>query len=384
MDIICDRTKCCGCHACYNICPKNAVEMITDEKGFKYPVINQKKCINCGLCVKVCPILKNNVNKYQKKVYAIYNKNEEERLNSSSGGLFILLAKAILNMNGVVFGASFDKDFCVFHSYVEDENEIIRLQGSKYVQSTIGDTYKKVKEFLEKDIYVLFTGTSCQIEGLKSFLIKDYDKLYTQDLICHGVPSPKVWQKYLDYQKKIYKNNDIKNISFRNKAHSWSLFSTRIDFNGKVYSKTHDKDLFMQAFLSNTCLRESCYNCHFKNDYRNSDITLADFWGVSKVHPNMNDEKGTSLVIINSRKGQELFDLIKTECKYEVSYEDIIYLYNPAYIRSAIKDKKYDAFYENIDKMEFDILVKKYVSHISIFKKLIRKTRNIIKKVLDK
>ena len=199
-----DKSKCCGCSGCMNICPKNAIIMKEDKNGFKYPIVDKEKCINCGLCEKVCPIL-NNKKEQQKeiKAYACYNKNIEERLKSSSGGIFILLAKEILKRNGIVFGAAFDENFNVKHISIDNEKDIEKLMGSKYVQSNMGKVYKEVKEFLENGKYILFSGTPCQIEGLKKFLKKDYDKLYTQDIICHGVPSPKIWQMYLEYQKKI-------------------------------------------------------------------------------------------------------------------------------------------------------------------------------------
>ncbi len=376
-----NKEKCCGCHACVNICPQKAIRMQEDEKGFKYPVVDKEKCIECRLCEKVCPMLKNTINNYEKKVYAAMNKNKNERINSSSGGIFSLLAKEILNRKGIVFGAAFDKDFNVNHVYIDDIKDINKLQGSKYVQSNINDSYKKVKEYLNKDKFVLFTGTSCQIEGLKSYLMKDYEKLYTQDIICHGVPSPKVWQKYLEYQKKLNKEN-IKSISFRNKDHGWNLYQTKILFDTKTYSNEHSKDLFMQAFLKNSCLRESCYNCHFKNNYRNSDITLADFWGIKKFHPNMNDDKGTSAIIINSQKGEELFNVIKDDCIYVKSKIKYIHMYNSAYIKSVSKDKKYPELYDNLDIENFDVLVDKHISKIQLHKKIIIKIKSIVKKVL--
>ncbi len=378
MNEIIEKSKCCGCHACYSICPKNAIRMEFDDKGFKYPVIDQAKCVNCGICKKVCPVLKNSENQYSLKAYAMINKNDEERLNSSSGGIFILLAKYILSKKGVVFGAAFDEEFNVKHICIDDEKYLSKLQGSKYVQSDINDTYKDVKYFLNKGSLVLFTGTSCQIEGLKSYLNKNYENLYTQDIICHGVPSPKVWQKYLDYQKKKY-NENIKFVSFRNKDYGWSLFQTKILFETKCYSASHHDDIFMKAFLKNSCLRESCYQCHFKRNYRISDITLADFWGINKVDSSMNDEKGTSIVIINSENGQELFDLIKGSCKYKEIKLEQVKQFNPAYVKSAVKDSKYDEFYKNIDNTEFDELIRKYVSKASLIKQLKSKIKRFIK-----
>lgn len=381
MITIKDKSKCCGCFACMNICPKNAIIMQEDENGFKYPKIDKDKCVNCNLCEKVCPIIKNKKNDFKQKVYAVINKNEKERLYSSSGGIFILLAKEIIKRNGIVFGAAFDKEFKVNHIGVEKEEDLIKLQGSKYLQSNINDTYKKAKMLLEKDRYVLFTGTSCQIEGLKSYLRKDFEKLYTQDIICHGVPSPKVWKKYLEYQKNQHKEN-IRDISLRNKDKGWTLYQTKILFDTKTYSKTLNKDLYMKAFLKNICLRDSCYNCSFKNKYRNSDITIADYWGVNNIHPNMDDNKGTSVIIVNSKKGEELFNIIKDKCVYEKSEIDYVYKYNCSYIKSATKNNKYDEFFKNLDNKKFDWLIKKYIKKESVIKKIIKKILNIFKGVI--
>lgn len=378
MKEIIEKNKCCGCHACFNICPKDAISMQEDEKGFLYPVINEEKCINCNMCRKVCPVLnKKEEMKNKIKAYACYNRNLTERLKSSSGGIFCLIAKEIINRNGVVFGAAFDENFEVKHTYVENEKELKQFMGSKYTQSKIGNTYKDVKDFLDNGKYVLFTGTPCQIEGLKSYLRKDYEKLYTQDIICHGVPSPKVWKKYLEYQKNRNKE-EIKDISFRNKDHGWISYRMKILFNTKTYSKDLGQDPYMQAFLKNICLRESCYNCSFKKKNRVSDITLADYWGIDKVHPKMNDNKGISLVLVNSNKGIELFNNIKEKISYKETDLDQAIKYNPALIESAKHCINEMEFINNIDNMEFDKVVKKYVPQSPAYKKAI----NIVKKVV--
>lgn len=379
MKEIVDKNKCCGCHACLNICPKQAISMVSDNMGFKYPMIDSQKCINCGLCKKVCPILKTEkTDKFTNESYACYNNNIEERLQSSSGGVFVLIAKEILKKHGVVFGASFDKNYNIIHTYIEDEKDLISLMGSKYTQSTIGDSYKKAKQFLDDDRYVLFTGTPCQIEGLKSYLKKDYKKLYTQDIICHGVSSPKVWQKYLD----SYKDKRIKKISFRNKDRGWYHYSMKILFDSDVYSRYHQDDLYMKAFLSNVCLRESCYKCHFKKKDRISDLTLADYWGVEKDCPEMMDNKGVSLVLINSEKGKELFNLILNNITYkETNFESAI-SYNPAYLKSAIKNTNRDDFINDIDNLDIKDLVEKYIPKERLSKRIIKKVKYIIKRII--
>lgn len=379
MEKIVDYDKCCGCHACYSVCPKGAIEMIENEKGFKYPIIDTKKCINCGLCKKICPVINSKENEHRIESYACYNNNLEERIASSSGGIFVLLAKEIIKRKGIVFGACFNNEYEVVHSYCDNENNISKFMGSKYTQSSIGDTFKKVKEILDKDKYVLFTGTPCQIEGLKSFLRKDYDKLYTQDIICHGVPSPKLWRKYLKYQVDSNKEN-INNISFRSKDHGWSLYRMKVLFDTKTYSESFNNDLFMKAFLNNTCLRDSCYECSFKKKYRISDITLADYWGIKKIHPDMDDDKGTSLIVINSKKGEELFELIKDNIIYKKTDLDKAVKYNIAMIKSASHSPNEKLLFDSIDNMSMEELVNNYVPKPSFF----RRIKNIIKRVIKK
>lgn len=383
MDKIIEYEQCCGCHACYNICPKHAIKMVEDDKGFKYPKIDKAKCINCELCKKVCPVLKNINTKNNIKSYACYNLNNKERMNSSSGGIFILLAKEILKKDGVVFGAYLNDKFKVEHTMITDEKDLYKLMGSKYVQSTIGYIYKEVKEKLQQDKYVLFTGTPCQIEGLKSYLMKDYDKLYTQDIICHGVPSPLVWEKYKKYREKVDKNKPIK-ISFRNKDDGWTLFNMKFSYRKSYYKKNQNEDLFMQAFLKNTILRDSCYNCHFKKINRISDITLADYWGIQNVHPELNDNKGTSVLIVNSKKGEELFNQIKDKIKFVETDIKKIIEYNPALIESAKMDKNRKLFFENLDNIEFDELVKKYTYKRPLYRRILSKIKRIIKRIIKR
>lgn len=379
--------KCNGCHVCFNICPQSAIEMKEDEKGFKYPVIDNEKCTNCGLCERKCPVLNKKENKPNTpKAYACYNKNEEIRLQSSSGGIFTLLAEYILDNNGAIFGAAFDEKFMVKHILVENKKDLDKLRTSKYLQSDIGDIYKQAKELLNNNRLVLFTGTPCQINGLFTYLGKEYDNLYTQDIICHGVPSPKVWKKYLEYRKKKDNADPIK-INFREKTEGWILFSLYFKYaDEKKYEKNQTVDLYMQAFLRDACLRDSCYECSFKEKNRKSDITLADFWGIQNVLPEMHDDKGTSLVIVNTEKGQKLYDAIKDKMIYkEVDFEESI-KYNTSMYKSVEKNKSRDKFFENLDKLEFDELVKKYapVKKPSFVRRVLRKCKKIAKKILKR
>lgn len=377
-----NKSNCCGCHSCSNICPKDAIEMKEDIKGFKYPVINKEKCINCDLCEKVCPIINKVHTNNKPQAYACINKDEKIRLKSSSGGIFSLISESILDLKGVVFGAQFDDEFNVIHSYTEDKEKLYKFRGSKYVQSTIGDTFKKVKEFLEKDKYVLFTGTPCQIEALYSFLQKEYDKLYTQDIICHGVPSPKVWKKY---KEEIENKNNSKTskMTFRDKRNGWANYSLKWSFSNKnVYVESNHESKYMKAFLKNFSLRDSCYECNFKKKNRMSDITLADFWGIENIMPEMYNDKGTSLVILNTKKGRELFDNIKEKIESKhVDFEKSIE-YNPSMIVSSTKPKNREEFFRDIEKMNFDKLQKKYFPNPNIINRILQKIKAIIKKLI--
>ncbi len=375
------KSNCCGCQSCYNKCPKNAIEMIEDEKGFKYPRINEEKCINCGLCEKVCPIINNKQIKNTPKAYACINKDENIRMQSTSGGIFTLLATAIINKGGVVFGACFNNNFGVYHTYSETIKDLEKFRSSKYLQSDIGLSYQKAKEFLDKDRYVLFTGTPCQIEAFKIFLEKDYSKLYLQDIICHGVPSPLVWNKYKEYKEKSF-NSKLSEMSFRSKKEEgWGRYHVDMKFeNNETYSINHNDDVYMKAFLKHLSLRESCTDCKFKKNNRLSDITLADFWGIRNVIPDMNDEKGTSLVIVNSDKGKELMDEIAESmiCK-EVDFEKAI-SGNPSYNTVSKANENSDNFFRTINSKDFESSVRMYLPNDSIIKKMKKKIKQIIRK----
>lgn len=297
---------------------------------------------------------------FKQAAYAAINLNQEIRLKSSSGGIFSLLAEEIIKQGGVVFGGKFDESFNVVHSYVDNIDDLDVFRGSKYVESRTGDTYSKVKLFLEEDRKVLFTGTPCQIAGLNSFLGKKYDNLYMQDLICHGAPMAKVWNKYLEYRKDI-DNNRLLHVSFRDKANGWKDYEMKFNYSAFTSAISHHDDLFMKLFLSNYSLRESCYACKFKGLDKISDITLADFWGIRHICEEMYDNKGTSLVILNSLKGKELFDLINSKVeKREVDLNEAI-KYNLSIIESALKPVNRTEFLDDLDKLKFDELANKYI-----------------------
>lgn len=348
--------------SCMNICPRNAINICEDNTGFKYPKINKELCINCGLCKKVCPVVnKMEENTYNIKAFACKNKNIENRLKSSSGCIFILLAKYIIKNGGVVFGARFNEKLEVVHDYIETEEDINLFMGSKYVQSNINNTYKKAKKFLLENKLVLFTGTPCQIEGLLKFLGKDYENLYTQDIICHGVPSPKLWRKYLEFLKQ--ENGEVPiTVNFRDKKTAgWNNYHVNYIYKNKEENVYHNNDIYMNLFLENIALRNSCYNCQFKKTVRKSDITIADFWGIDNINPNINDEKGVSAVLINSKKGEKLFENIKNEIEYYNVKVTDIEKYNPCFNHSTSYNKKREDFFYDLDNLTFNELIERYI-----------------------
>lgn len=372
-----DKKGCTGCGACHNICPKNAITMQVDEEGFKYPVIDKEKCINCKLCEKICPVL-NKVKKEEQEltnVIAAYTKNDDERTLSSSGGIFFELADIILAKKGAIVGAGYDEKFNVVHKIIYNKEDLKELQGSKYVQSATKDTYKETKKILENGIEVLYVGTPCQIAGLKSFLQKDYDNLYTCDLICHGVPSPKVWQKYLSEYK-----GKIQNCYFRNKDNGWNCFSMKILFDNNKFKRFKmTKDDFIRLFLNNYTLRPSCYDCKFSKIPRIADISLGDFWGVEGKYPEFSDDKGISLVLVNSNKGQKLLEDIKDKIIYRENC-DLAYAIkcNPCICGSVKEPEKRKEFFNDLDKMKIKQLANKYLTKQSLISRIYGKVKRII------
>lgn len=375
---------CCGCYACATICPTHCITFEEDWEGFWYPKIEKEKCVGCKLCMQTCPTQKLKREKlYTAPIaYGAMNKNEDLRLKSSSGGVFCLLAKKVLEQHGVVFGAAFDSGFRnVQHIYVEQLTDLEKLYGSKYIQSKIGNCYEEAEAFLKNGRSVLFTGTPCQIEGLKAFLKKDYDLLYCMDLVCHGVPSPKVWRKYLDYQERLAEGQ-VTGIQMRSKPAGWKKFAITISMSsGKQYQASASEDLYMRSFLQNICLRPSCAECHFKGLNRTSDITVADFWGVQKIAPTLDDDKGTSLVLIHSAKGQELFDLVSNNLRWQRTQTEVAISENSAASISVTAHPKRSSFFNDLEKVEFPVLVKRYVKPDRNIKTIAQK---IIRKLFHK
>ena len=348
-----DKKKCCGCGACMQICPKNCITMRADNEGFLYPVVDTSICVQCGACEKVCPF--NSVYEQQKPLntYGVINTNEQTRLTSSSGGAFTALARTILTQNGIVFGACFDKDCQVVIAYAEDEDSLEAFKGSKYVQARVGESFSKCKFFLIQNKIVLFSGTPCQISGLKHFLKRDYDNLYTVDVVCHGAPSPMVWETYLNWCKRQNPGLfPIRNISFRDKCSGWKGYSFTIKGQNCTLSTPYKYNPYMKAFLWDVILRPSCYECKAKAGASHADLTLGDFWGVDRIMPSVDDNKGVSLVLANSIKGKELINKAVELNVFAADYDKAVY-YNPAIVNPVKPHPKRNSFFKNFYSTDF-------------------------------
>lgn len=323
--------------------------MQADNEGFLYPNVDRDTCVNCGLCEKVCYELHPFDKREPLQVFAAINKNEKIRLKSSSGGIFYILAEKVIKEGGVVFGARFDENWQVIIDYADDMKDVEAFMGSKYVQARVAGAYKDAKRFLAEGRKVLFSGTPCQVAGLHKFLRKSYDNLLTVDFICHGTPSPKVWRMYLDEVLKV--GQRISSVEFRNKKRGWKNFSFNLRYNEGDKSismlSPFQQNHYMKAFLQDIILRPSCYNCKAKGCSSQSDITIADFWGISTVFPDMDDDKGTGLVFVNTEKGKEALDFAQINVK-ETTYDRIKPL-NPACYRSVKVHPKRGEFFARLD-----------------------------------
>lgn len=378
------KEMCCGCTACMNICPKRAITMKQDEEGFLYPLIDEDKCVNCGLCKKVCAFqegyeVKDRLNNLE--VYATKNRDDEIRKVSSSGGMFTLIAKEILNKKGVVYGAAFDDKFRVKHIRVETEEELSLCRGSKYSQSSIGETFRKVKEDLKNERQVLFTGTPCQIAGLRKCLTKsDVTNLFVVDIICHGTPSPKLFQEYIKFIEGIKRKRVIE-YYHRSKKFKWPTTGEEVVYESNKHDyKSRLSQTWRNIFYSNLALRPSCYNCQYTKIERPGDMTIADFWGIENYEKDFSDKMGVSLLLVNTKKGANMYDIIQKnmlviERRIEDAIEKNPQLKNPVKIS---KTKRIE-FWENYYKYGIKKIVSKYGGYNTL-----GQVKHLIKKILKR
>lgn len=308
---------CCGCHACYSACPKQCISMNEDKEGFLYPHVNIDNCIDCGLCEKVCPVLQYQQPKPKAQTaFVVQHRDEKVLAQSTSGGAFTAIAKWILDKGGVVFGAHLNVQFEAEHCYVERYEDLWMFRNSKYVQSKIGETYKQVRDILKEGRFVLYSGTPCQLEGLFQFLRnKQYDNLYTIDVVCRAVPSPLVLRKYLEIQKNLL-STDLKDVKFRDKYHGYKYSSmSLLGKNGKEYHEGIDTDVYLRSFFSGTNIRQSCSVCKFRNRYRRTDFTIWDCFNIDEFSPELDNDKGATRVLCQSVRSVEIMNELISEMK---------------------------------------------------------------------
>lgn len=382
------KAECTGCSACVNICPKTCIEMNADSEGFDYPIINIDKCIECTLCEKVCPIISetNNGERFNEPLlYAGWSKNDFIRYDSTSGGIFSELANEVLRKGGYVCGAIYDDEWYVTHYISNKSEDITKIRSSKYLQSSMGDIMKRIKTLLIKGEKVLICGTPCQIEGLYSFLGKEYNNLITCDFICRGVNSPKIFNMYVKYLEETYKAK-ITEIKFKDKTKGWHRFSTRIEFdNGKRYVKDRYTDSYMRGYLMHSgFMRPSCYDCPTKGLPRVADLSLADFWGIEKINPNLDNDTGTSMILVNSQKGKELFEDINKYIDFEQRNLNEITAGNQFFDASVIRTVTRDKIFSDVDKMTYKELSDKYFPEPSVYERFIRNTKIKVKRILGR
>lgn len=353
------KEQCCGCNACVQICPVHCISRQIDREGFMYPLVDSTRCLQCGLCEKVCPMLHPAAQREPLEVKAVHSLEETTRLQSSSGGLFTELARWVLQQGGVVFGALFADQWMVEHSYAETEKRLEAFRGSKYVQSNIGQSFQEIRYFLKQGRWVLFSGTSCQVSALHHFLQFESDRLLTVDVVCHGVLSAKVWQTYL---KELSNNavSTITQIQFRNKQKGWKNYSFLCEWDKGRIQEPFKKNLYMKAYLSDSLLRPSCYQCPCKSFASASDMTLADYWGVQELQAELDDDKGVGLVFIHSERIAQIIEGLPLAIKpVSASMEDLL-RYNPSIGRSvdAPISIKRILFYRLLDcRVPFSLLV---------------------------
>lgn len=378
---ITSKYKCSGCGACHNICPQNCIEMIEDSEGFLYPKVNIDKCIGCNLCEQVCPIQNKIYRKTKDIVYVCYAKDYHEHFTSSSGGFFSVLARYILDNDGFVYGASFDNQFNVKHICVNDVEHLNLIKGTKYVQSEIGHIFKEIKKRLNEGKKVLFSGTSCQVAGLKMYLKKEYENLITVDLICHGVPSPKVWRQYL---KELSNGRKITMVNFRDKTDG--INDVFLDFqieNGKLIQERYSENIYIKGFIQNMFLRPSCFDCWFKGENRSSDFTIGDYWGKDCFEDRRSKQLGISTIIIHTKTGIDIFSKFKDNLNFKVSDIDKATIWNSCYKDSVRQDKKREEFYNLYTEKgvinTISLLNDKYKRKKLSFENVINKFRGMIK-----
>ena len=378
MISITNLSNCCGCTACASICSHEAIEMKPDVLGFKYPKVDKSKCIDCGLCEKVCAFNDNydkSLNMPNPLAFAARHKDMSEIMKSRSGAAFVAISDYVLDNGGVVYGVGYKGHFVVSHKRATTKEERDEFRGSKYVQSDLNGVFKQVKDDLKNGLTVLFSGTPCQTAGLNSYVgSKLRNQLILVDIICHGVPSPYIWQDYLNYlERKIGKK--VVGVNFRDKKYGWA--SHRESF---LYEMDTSYTSYTYTFYQHIMFRESCYNCKYCNTIRPSDITIADFWGWQKTNPNFNiDNKGVNLILVNTTKGQNVWNIVKQNMNIvEAKLENCL---QPNLQKPSWRNEKYDNFVFDYQQKGFNYVMKKYMKE-SLLSKIKRIVNKFVRRIL--
>lgn len=363
---IIESKRCYGCEACYNTCGINAISMQKGKDGFLYPVVDISKCVECGKCSQNCPAILKNVekiteNKYQSKVYSARINDLEIRKISSSGGIFTAISDEILNKKGCVVGVVWNEDFSVKHIITVEKSLRNEMRQSKYIQSTMEDCYKLIKEKLAKGQTVLFTGTPCQNAGLKLYLSDLNTKnLVLCDVLCGGNVSPGFFRDYLKYIEKK-KADIVTKVCFRTKALGWKQHHIRINLENSIYQGARrDNEPFFHLYLKKYIIRESCFSCNYASINRVTDITLGDFWGIDKVDPQVDDDIGISYISVNTEKGETLLNEIADKITMEERGQDLAIQRQINLKRAPEKPKKYDLFWKEYKRFGAEYVLKKY------------------------
>ena len=377
---ITDKHDCCGCESCVQACPKQCISFDEDTEGFRYPKVDALVCVECGACEKACPIQSPYESHKPLRVCGAINPDDVIRMQSSSGGIFSMLAESVIREGGVVYGVRFDVHWQAVFDYTETIEGLAAFRSSKYVQARVSNAFKETRDFLKQGRKVLFSGTPCQVAALRHFLRKEYENLLCVDFICHGVPSPKVWGRYLE---EVTWNavRAISDVQFRNNKHEWKQFKFDLTYDSNCYyiSSCHQGNHFMRLFLQDIILRPSCYECKAKSGRSRSDLTIADFWGIEYQNPRMNDDKGSNLVFINTEKGNKLMkslSLIPWETQYNVTK------LNPCYEQSRPENPRRQHFFAGLNNCSSIIALTEETLRVPLYLHLYRISKKVIRKIV--
>lgn len=380
---ITNKKDCCGCSACSSICPKCALTLVKDTEGFLYPKVDSKLCNNCGLCEKVCPIINKTLDTPKRqKAYLVQHKNKRILRESTSGGAFTAIAEYVINHGGIVFGAAFDKNFKVIHTYAENIDDLAKFRNSKYVQSDTGDTFRQVRSLLKAGRLVCYSGTPCQIEGLKRFLMKDYENFITVDVVCRAVPSPGVWEKYLEF---INKKDLVTSVRFRDKTLGYQFSTMELKTaSEKVIRGGIDTQTWLRMFFSGMIIRPSCTECRFRSRNRVSDITIWDCFNIYKLSKEFDEDCGTTRVLTHTDIGERILcecasQILIKEIEVQEAIQGVKEMTHSPSIHMRRKE-----FFRDFNNMEFGHLMEKYFPN-TLTIRVKGKTRLLLNKVgLDK